>query len=138
LNIIITCGKKKIPQKAKAIDLYTGSYFIAMRDWARIQVEKDENIYILSARYGLINAETEIEPYEQKLGEVGSVSRETVKNQLSDEITKKEIWFVGGKAYKDFLIPLIPNLKTLPAFNQMGMFDQISFLKKITKNNVRY
>lgn len=60
---IVGCGKAKLAHAAPAADLYTGSLFRAARRYA----ETCDEWRIISARYGLLDPETVLEPYEQRI-----------------------------------------------------------------------
>lgn len=64
--LIISCGSQKRDEKQQAQTLYNGSYFKAQLKFAKSLKDVDR-IMILSGKYGLIDLETEIEPYDQKL-----------------------------------------------------------------------
>jgi hypothetical protein len=63
--VLISCASRKLSQKAKVKDLYVSTLFKLNLKYAQ-QLEPD-NIFILSAKHGLLSLEQEIEPYEQTL-----------------------------------------------------------------------
>lgn len=62
--ILIGCGKTKAAHPAPARDLYLGSLFRARRRYAEASGLR---WYIISARYGLLDPDQLIEPYDQRL-----------------------------------------------------------------------
>jgi len=62
---LIACVKQKLPHKARAEDLYTSDLFRKHLEYAKQR--SPDAIYILSARYGLLPLDAEIEPYDQTL-----------------------------------------------------------------------
>jgi hypothetical protein len=60
---LVGCGKAKLSRRAKAKALYTGNLFRAARAWA----ENCDEWRIVSARYGLVDPETVLSPYEHRL-----------------------------------------------------------------------
>jgi Family of unknown function (DUF6884) len=62
--IITSCSKRKLDQKAKACQLYQGQFFKAV---AQLSHTLKTDLHILSAKYGLISSNKEIEPYEKRL-----------------------------------------------------------------------
>lgn len=60
---LVGCGKAKLAHAAPAKDLYTGSLFAAARRYA----EECDEWRIVSALYGLVEPEREIDPYEYRL-----------------------------------------------------------------------
>jgi hypothetical protein len=97
--VIISCGAKKQDCAARAIDIYTGSYFQALRKWA-LSVTNERNIYILSAKYGLLPASKTIKPYNLKMGSAGCVTAEHVAAQARAlRIDKECPVVVAGQDY---------------------------------------
>jgi hypothetical protein len=78
--VVIFCGGKKLPHKAPAAQLYTGGYFTACRDAAR-SLRPVHGWRILSALHGLLDPRTEIEPYDKRMGQPGSVTPERLVEQ---------------------------------------------------------
>ena len=66
--ILISCGARKTKTAQKARDLYIGTYFRKMLKYAEYLSKKSgAKIYILSAKYGLVELNEVIEPYESTL-----------------------------------------------------------------------
>lgn len=63
--ILIGCGKSKQSKAAPARELYTGSLFRAARDYAE---GTGKRWGIVSAKYGFIEPDAVIKPYEKRLG----------------------------------------------------------------------
>lgn len=60
---LIGCGSAKQDEPAPASELYTSSYFAKKRTWGRAWGD----IVILSAKYGIVQPDREIPPYDQTL-----------------------------------------------------------------------
>lgn len=68
---IIPCSAGKLDERAAADDLYTG----AMYRFTRANVDRlGGTILILSARHGLVELDQEIDPYDTKMTDMGSVT----------------------------------------------------------------
>lgn len=63
--VLISCGKKKLPAKAIASDLYVSSLFKKNLQFGRSL--SPDKIFILSAKYGLIHLDEAIDPYDLTL-----------------------------------------------------------------------
>ncbi|MGH7990821.1 MAG: DUF6884 domain-containing protein, partial [Limisphaerales bacterium] len=63
--VLISCVKKKLPHKAKAELLYISPLFKGYLRYARSL--KPDGIFVLSAKYELLELEREIEPYNSTL-----------------------------------------------------------------------
>lgn len=126
--VIISCGSKKLKEPAEAYRLYIGSYFISNLKWALSVVELD-NIFILSAKHGLIPSHEVIAPYDLKMKSKGSVPVFKIRSQVKSlKIVGMDIVALGGSAYLTKLRSVIPLLKT--PCEGMGLGYQISCLKK--------
>lgn len=91
--VVISCGAKKRTKPSRAIDLYDGSYFKAARNWAR-SIAPDSRIYIMSAKHGLIPANKVIQPYNLRMGQAGSVTVNTLRQQAKALLVDREIAIV--------------------------------------------
>lgn len=63
--VLIACAAKKVAHRARAADLYISPLFVANLRYARSL--KPDAIYILSAKYGLLPLDREVEPYDLSL-----------------------------------------------------------------------
>lgn len=107
--VLVSCVKSKHAHKAKAKDLYDSTLFRAQRSFAEHFADQ---WFILSAKYGLLDPEAEIEPYEDTL-KGGSVQRKRrwsaeVFAQL-EKVTERidKIIITAGEDYCRYLIPMI-------------------------------
>ena len=113
--VLISCVSMKLPSRAKAKDLYVSSLFKYCLQYA-ISLNPD-NIYVLSAKHGLLDLEQKIEPYEQTLNKMKSnqikewadkvlVQLRKVSNLKNDDFT-----FLAGEKYRKYLVLHISNYK---------------------------
>lgn len=134
--ILISCVKTKQDKKTEAEFLYTSDLFKSSLKYAKQQ--KPDNIFILSAKYGLLKLSDKIEPYEKTLNNLRKNERidwaksviEKLKNLTNLE--KDEFIFLVGKKYREFLIPELVNIK-IP-MKDLGFGKQLQWLKKNTEN----
>lgn len=111
--VLISCVSKKLPYRAKAKDLYVSTLFKLNLKYAEI-LEPDD-IFILSAKHGLLPLDKEIDPYKQTLntmrsGEIkqwASLVFEQIKDICSIEET--EFVFLAGDKYRKYLLPHLKN-----------------------------
>lgn len=106
ITYVIPCGAAKLDHAAAARDLYTGQMFrhtyenvakLAAADQAAGRGGGQVRILILSALYGLVEIDQEIEPYDLKMGAAGSVTVERVREQA----TALGMGWGDGDAYED-------------------------------------
>jgi len=130
--VLISCVSKKLSYKSKAKDLYISTLFKLNFKYAK-SLNPDKT-FILSAKYGLLNPEQEIEPYNETLN---TKSTQEIKNWaqkiLSDlkkqtDLENDEFIFLAGIKYRKFLISHIKNYKV--PLNGLTIGRQLSFLKK--------
>lgn len=100
--VIIPCGGKKQPERCRAVEMYTGPYFKGCLMYAYSLVhEQYENIFILSAKYGLLDLNQEIETYNLKMGQPGCVNWRQVKKQAEERgiLEVPQVTALGGELY---------------------------------------
>ena len=137
--VLISCvsKKQKLSHKSKAKDLYVSALFKYNYQYA--QLLKPDRIFILSAKYGLIDPDDEIEPYDETLNTKSrNEIREWSLKILSDlnqktNLKEDEFIFLTGKNYRMFLIPKIKNYEV--PLEGLTIGKQLSFLKKSIVNN---
>lgn len=118
VTCIIPCGAGKLDSPAPARDLYTGQMF--RHTLAAAQAEADTiggRVLILSAKHGLIDLDTVVSPYEQKMGQAGSVTPGTIAAQalaLGIDWGAQVYTFLPAAYYE----PLDQALKTLDVYAQ--------------------
>jgi len=101
--VIISCGKsKKLGPKCLAKDAYNGQSFLLKKRYAELSGLPWR---ILSAKYGLLKPETEIDPnYDKTLSKKGDIVKLTsiIKKQIPDFLEYSiadEIIFLGPEVY---------------------------------------
>ena len=98
---LIACGKTKTPHAAPAKDLYQGTLF--KKSYAYALAEGFDEIYILSAKHGLVHPDTELEPYEETLVGKPKRHREMWALQVQNKLPKGDITYLAGTVYREFL-----------------------------------
>ncbi|WP_445749866.1 DUF6884 domain-containing protein [Polaribacter sp.] len=149
--ILISCGSKKLDKRAKAKDMYTSPLFKHSLDYA--EKLKPDNIFILSAFYGLLDLETEIYPYDVTIANISKENQlkkphlkvldKREKTEWGIEIIEKlekitdiknDLFIVlAGKEYVEPIKPYLTNIEQ--PLEGVGLFDRIAHLKKGTKHN---
>lgn len=133
--VFISCGKKKRDCKCNAESMYTGEYFKKCLLYAKHI--KPQKIYILSAKYGLLNLDDKISPYEQTLTNKTKKERKKWALMVYKQMINKHIdfndtaVFLGGGIYREYIIRFFKNAK-IP-FQGMGIITQMGEINKIIK-----
>ncbi|MFA5061082.1 MAG: DUF6884 domain-containing protein [Candidatus Pacearchaeota archaeon] len=134
--VLISCVSKKLNKKSKAQDLYISTLFKKNLTYAK-SLDSDK-IFILSAKYGLLRLDEEIEPYDKNLNKMRSNEikewANSVLNQLkkSADIENDEFIVLVGRNYRKFLLPYLKNYK-IPMLG-LSIGKQIQWLSKRIKN----
>ena len=126
---ILSCSKKKFPlsegEKIEAKDLYQGQIFKKSYIYANKFLNPDK-IYILSAKYGLLNPYDKVSIYDETLKNFSSEkqkawSKRVIEQMKSEGINLESdyITFLTGKAYyknligegkcKKYILPFVEN-----------------------------
>jgi hypothetical protein len=99
MTVIIPYGSNKQNKASIAGRMYTGSYHRACLKYA-LSISLPENIFILSAKYGLLRLIQVIRPYNLKMGEPGCVIPAQVKSQAKELDLLNDIPIIlGGRLY---------------------------------------
>ena len=133
--VLISCASKKLEDKAKAKEIYISPLFKLNMKYALSL--KPDKIFILSAKYGLLDLEQEIEPYNLALNNLKEEEirlwaekvLECLKKQA--DLNNDEFIFLAGDKYRRYIIPKIKNYK-IP-LKGLGIGRQLKFLKENTR-----
>lgn len=97
--VLISCSKSKLAKKAPARDLYTGTLFRRAVCWAE---GKGYKWYVVSALYGLVQPDRELDPYDFTLKQLRTRERESWAYQVvAAELTK----YVSRGSHAILLMP---------------------------------
>lgn len=138
MKIILGCGSRKGRMAAPAWQLYTGSTFGLALAWARSIVALRQ-IYILSAKYGLIRSMDVIVPYNAQMGTtsqvitIPEVTRQAVELGLDQE---RPLLVNAGKPYRAVLQEALPQSVALADHWNLPR-DWIGFQRSWFKHNHR-
>lgn len=112
-NVFLSCVSEKADHKCKAEELYLSPLFQKSLAYARTL--NPDNIYILSAKYYVVDLDEEISPYDVTLKDMNAdQKREWVDNVLKKCEEKginrdDETVFLAGHAYLDYLLEYFSN-----------------------------
>ncbi len=139
---VVSCGKKKIwdvnknaPKRVPAKNAYIGML-------TRLAIRYAEKFYpgrwvILSAKYGFLLPDEEIEYYDVELVKVTRQYVEMLKKQIVEKGLDKfsKVVVLGGKKYVQACILAFDNKVVVDLFSGLGLFDRIRLLSNALKNN---
>lgn len=129
--VLISCASKKLAYKSKAEDLYISTLFRLSLAYAKKL--KPDKIFILSAKYGLLNLNDEIATYNETLNNKPfsdiEIWAEKVVTDLGKMVNLKDDMFIffAGKKYRKYILPPIKYYKIPLKGLRIG--EQLRFLK---------
>lgn len=121
-----------MPHKAKAGDLYISPLFTGNLRYARSL--KPDSIFILSAKYGLLELDREIEPYNSTLKDMSldqvRVWADKVLEQLKllADLQSDHFIVLAGEKYRKFLVPYLASFEV--PFQGMSIGKQLQYHAK--------
>jgi hypothetical protein len=130
LVALIQCGKRKRPLRSQAAELYIGSLFVKSLAYARHRGAG--LIFILSAEHGVLALETEIEPYEKTLKNMGIAERVAWRNRIVEQLRAKTMvesdrfLVLASSPYREGLEPVLRHMEVPMVGMRQGI--QLQFL----------
>lgn len=128
--ILISCVSKKLSHKASARHLYISPLF--KKNLAYAQRLNPDAIFVLSAKFGLVDLDQEIEPYDLTLNTMSAdqikVWAVRVLTQLSEraDLSQDHFVFLAGTKYRKYLLPKL-NYYEVP-MEGLSIGKQLQFL----------
>lgn len=132
--VLISCVSKKLPHKARAKDLYISPLFRMNLKYA--QQFLPQKVFILSAKYGLVQLDEEIEPYDVTLNKMSARERRIwaakVVSQLLgySDLENDHFVILAVQKYRQYLLPHLKSCEVPLAGLPIG--KQLQFLKEKT------
>jgi len=133
--VLISCVSKKENKVCSAEKMYISPLYKMNLKYAKL-FNPDE-IFILSAKYGLLELNIEIEPYNETLNDKGKREveewAEEVYKKLLEKFNIKNTLFIflAGEKYRKYLLPKL-NHYEIP-MNGLTIGKQLQFLKEKTR-----
>lgn len=130
--VIVSCGGSKLNRPAPAGQIYVGSYHRACRRAANVLAGDDARVMILSAKYGLVDLDQVIEPYEQRAGRDGAITAFELRRQAGrlGLLSTREVTVLGGHAYVDLVSAVWPHARR-PLDGTRGIGEQLARLSEL-------
>ena len=132
--VLLSCVSKKQQHKAKASDLYISSWFKLALSYA--EKLNPDYIFILSAKHGLLDLDTEIEPYNLTLNKMTLSQRKewagkvVIQLKGKTDVENDRLIFLAGQKYRENLIGCIKHCE-IP-MKDLSIGKQLQFLKKFS------
>ncbi|MFJ5272473.1 DUF6884 domain-containing protein [Streptomyces sp. NPDC088358] len=131
--IVIPCGARKLDHRARAADMYIGSYHRACRRAA--EALRPDRLVILSARYGLLGLDDEIDPYDTAHGAADAVTARLLQDQAAERGIRDldPVMVLGGARHVTLAKAVWPHALT-PLSGTRGMGEQVARLAAMARS----
>jgi hypothetical protein len=131
--ILVACGAKKRTEPARARDLYTGPYFKAALAYA-LELSPPRDVFILSAKYGIVGPDDMLEPYDLKVGQPGAITSIGLSDQAEVYgMLKETVVVIGGALYVGLCRKVWRDVEA-PLAGKGGLGKQIAWMRKVVEN----
>lgn len=136
---LISCASQKQEHPCCAKEMYMPSRMFSMTyQYAKNNLKVDK-IFILSAKYGLLNEEDIIEPYVAFLNDLPIEERRVWSNHVVEELKKRcdiendEFYVLAGNAYHEYVSPELAHCVFPMEHKRYN--DRLIFLEKELKES---
>jgi len=132
---LVSCAKKKLAHRARAEDLYISPLFKGLMGYAKSFTP--DRIFILSAKYGLLDPSEEIGPYEMTLNKMRSADAKAwackvvEKLQKYTDLRSDHFIFLAGAAYRMHVVQYLVSYEVPLEGKSFG--NQLKFLREFSK-----
>ena len=132
MNVFLSCVSKKRDYSCCTSDMYISDLFKKSLAYA-IKITNPTNVYVLSAKYGLLELHEQIDPYELTLNTMNKKERKEWANKVLKQCVEKgisfeeETIFLCGRKYREFIMNEFKNSSAPLA--RMGIGEQLAFYK---------
>ena len=132
---LVSCARKKLPHPAKAKDIYMPSPLFAK---SRAYVESTGRPwFILSAKYGLLDPEKRISPYDKTLNKMPKEKRREWAHKVLNKLVPhlegiNYVVILAGSRYREFLEPKLCDrgFHVCVPMRSLGIGEQLRWLNK--------
>ncbi|MEO2075901.1 MAG: DUF6884 domain-containing protein [Bacillus sp. (in: firmicutes)] len=131
---LISCTKLKKDYPCPAKEMYLESQLFK-KAVSYIEKQDYNDWFILSAKYGLVDQETVIGPYDLTLNNMKAVDRKKWSNDVFKQIMElqpHQLDFYAGKKYREYLIPLLEmnGIQCKVPLEGLGIGEQLKFYSR--------
>tara|TARA_R100000808_G_scaffold6957_1_gene20324 strand:+ start:550 stop:1086 length:537 start_codon:yes stop_codon:yes gene_type:complete len=137
--VLIACSKSKLPHRAKAFELYQGDLFKKSWEYYGLLLEQNNyqsDCFILSAKHGLLNPHSVIDPYDETLHNFNAFElahwARKVEHQiynLKNEYLIESVIFLAGRKYREPLASFLP-YHIINPLEGLGIGEQKQFINE--------
>lgn len=131
---LVSCVSQKRSRPSPARELYCSDWFLKARAYVEAHAEP---WFILSAKYGLVQPDQIIAPYDETLNEMTTAERRVWAAQVADKLRHvlqpgDQAVLLAGEAYREHLTPMIRDMgcMTHVPMEGLGIGQQKAWLKR--------
>ena len=129
---LLACSRTKADRPSSARELYVSPLFRAAREYAENRYGPGQWL-ILSARYGLVDPDQVLAPYDLSLRQLTARQREAWGDRIAIELTDRfpagtVLWFHAGALYRDAIAPVVAHQVRFPLAG-LGIGQQLAWYR---------
>ena len=134
---LVSCTKSKRNYPCKAYEMYSPSnLFKKAYSYA---TENYDIVAILSAKYGLVLPDDEIDPYDMTLNKMKEEQRRNWANNVFEQMRKRldldkirSAYFHAGRKYREYLIPKLEatGIRCIVPLKGLSLGQQLAWYSK--------
>ncbi|PFW75837.1 hypothetical protein COL23_13455 [Priestia aryabhattai] len=136
---LVSCTKQKQNYPCEAAEMYVPSTLFK-KIMSYIHKSNFDEWYILSAKYGLLERNVIISPYNLTLLTMKAADRKKWADNVFENLVKElspavDIYFFAGEKYRQYLLPQLEkaNFKCYVPLKGMQIGEQLQFLNSKIK-----
>lgn len=136
---LVSCVSQKREEPSPAKDLYVSDWFRKARRYAEAS---GSPWFVLSAKYGLVNPNEMVAPYERTLNTMSVADRRQWANRVLAQLDETapglgRAVFLAGKHYREFLVDQLGSRNVAVSVPMEGLRigEQLSWLNQHTVGN---
>ena len=139
---IVGCGATKAPTAQPAELLYIGNHFQASLSYARAQAGAGDQVWIFSAKHGLLALDTPVAPYDVRWGHLGAITFSELRAQIqAQDWFRERLVLLCPARYATRLLDVYRDLHCEHAVHEapllgMGIGHQVVWLKRQGRGKV--
>jgi hypothetical protein len=135
---LVACSRIKTERPAPACELYCSPLFRAARLFAE-QHHGRGRWMILSARYGLVDPQRMLEPYDQTLRQMSQLECRAWGERVASELARQfpadtTYWLYAGALYRQTLIQALPNPTRSPLVG-LRIGQQLAWYRRASRSD---
>jgi hypothetical protein len=130
---LLACSRTKADRPAPARELYVSPLFRAARAYAERCYGSGQWL-ILSAKYGLVEPDRVLAPYDLGLRQLTPLQRVAWGDRVATELTDRfpagtVLWFHTGALYRDVIAPVVAHQVRFPMAG-LGIGQQLAWYRQ--------